>query len=408
MKVVMLCEFFNEELEYQENLLVKYYRKHGIDVTVIASTVDSVFDYYGDKHELDKPTRIYEHNGAKVIKLKYRSIRFRKRLRWYEDITPILEDEKPDLIYLHDIMLNLHEAIGYIKRNPGCKMIMDYHGDYSNSAQNWLSLKVLHGLIRRRLYLNPARRYLSKIFPIVPAGFVFLDEVYKVPASEMELLPLGGDYDRAQSVLKQVDRESHRARLGIGPDDVVVFTGGRFNPIKQTHLLLEAMQRLSLSNVHLLVAGRAENDDYQQRLESIVADNKNVHLLGWQKNDRIYELMAISDLALFPASQSILWQQAICMHLPLVVGDTGGQSVEYLNANKSIITLPADQIRVDRIEAVLRELCSNHELRQEMKNGAIKSAEQLLNWNKLIYKTLQFNHIAELGASPVDRDDSAK
>ena len=48
MKIVMLCDFYFESLEYQENLLVRYYRKHGHEVVVIASTFDSVFDYYNE------------------------------------------------------------------------------------------------------------------------------------------------------------------------------------------------------------------------------------------------------------------------------------------------------------------------------------------------------------------------
>jgi 1,2-diacylglycerol 3-alpha-glucosyltransferase len=41
MKVVMLCEFYNEALDFQENLLVKYYGKHGHEVTVLTSTFES-------------------------------------------------------------------------------------------------------------------------------------------------------------------------------------------------------------------------------------------------------------------------------------------------------------------------------------------------------------------------------
>ena len=72
MKILMLCEFYDETLEYQENLLVKYYKKHGHEVWVITSTFDSIFDYYNDKHNPESPARIYHDRGAKIIKLKYR------------------------------------------------------------------------------------------------------------------------------------------------------------------------------------------------------------------------------------------------------------------------------------------------------------------------------------------------
>ncbi len=387
----MLCEFFNENLEYQENLLLKYYRKHGFKVTIVASTLDSVFEYYSDKHDLQKPTREYEYNGAKIIKCQYRYVRMYNRLRKYNDITPILEAETPDLIYVHDIMLNIDEATCYVKNNPNCKMIMDYHADYSNSGRNWLSLKLLHGLIRKRFYLDPARKFIRKIFPIVPAGFTFLNEVYNIPFTEMELLPLGGDYDLARKIAANVDRKDLRTQLGIDRSDFVIFTGGKLNEVKKTDLLCEAVCNLKNDKIHVLIAGKPDSENYGQLLNDIVGQRTNFHFVGWLSSEDVYNHMAISDIAVFPASQSILWQQAICMHLPLVVGDTGGQSIEYLNMNSSIISLNKEEITSTKLETVVNMLFHNSAVRAQMCAGAAKTASEHLDWNKLIYKTLQFN-----------------
>ena len=149
MKILMLCEFYNETLEYQENLLVKYYCKHGHDVTVITSTFESVFDYYNNQHNNNLPSKIYYDRGAKIIKLPFK-FNFFGKLKKYISIKNIVEEEKPDLLYIHDIMPNMMEMLDYKKRNPHVKMIMDYHADYSNSANNWLSLNVLHKIIRKK------------------------------------------------------------------------------------------------------------------------------------------------------------------------------------------------------------------------------------------------------------------
>ncbi len=387
----MLCEFFHEQLEYQENLLLKYYRKHGFDVTVLTSTIDSVFDYYSDKHDVNKPTREYFFNGARIVKIQYEYVRLKNRLRKYKDITWILEEEQPNLIYVHDIMLNFHEAIRYVKRHPECKMIMDYHADYSNSAKHWLSLQVLHGIIRRRFYLDPARKFLSKIFPIVPAGFKFLNEVYKVPWSEMELLPLGGDYDLAKQISSTVDRVALRRKLGIPSNAFVIFTGGKLEPRKKTQILISAVNRLARNDIHLLIAGKADSEQYGTVLAETAADSPQIHFLGWLNTHDIYTHMAIADAAIFPASQSILWQQSICMHMPLVVGDTGGQSVDYLNPYSNIITLERSEISEERFAEVILELQRDPCKTKQMREGAAKTACELLDWNKLIYKTLQFN-----------------
>jgi 1,2-diacylglycerol 3-alpha-glucosyltransferase len=391
LRVLMLCEFYDENLEYQENLLVKYYRKHGVEVTVVTSTLDSVFDYYGDKHEIDKPAREYQHLGAKIIKQKYRYIRFMSRLRRYEDITPILVREKPDLIFVHDIMLNLPEVVSYHKKNPACKIIMDYHADYSNSGKNLLSLWILHRLIRRCFYLSPARKYISKIFPIVPAGFTFLREIYGVKDKEMELLPLGADTDFAQEVRLNKLGLKVRGDLGIGSDALVIFTGGKLNEAKKTHLLIQALKELSLRQVHLIVVGKAQTQAYESELKSLVDSDPQIHFVGWLSKEQVYAHLHAADLAVFPASQSVLWQQAICMHLPLVVGNSGGQSIQYLNDAQNVIEIPAHEITVNRLKEIITDLANDPVKREQMIRGAEKVTLAKLDWNQLMYKTLAYN-----------------
>ena len=393
MKILMLCEFFNDDLEYQENLLAKYYTKHKHEVVIITSTVDSVFNYYSDKHDINASTREYFHQGVKIIKLQYQWIRLKNRLRKYKNITPILEQEKPDLIYVHSIMLNINEVVRYKKKNTGCKIIMDYHGNYSNSATNWLSLNILHKAIRRIFYLNRARKHISKFFPIVPASFVFLNEVYDVPYSEMELLPLGADTDLGNEIRAKKEGLVIREKLNILKDDLVVFSGGKLHPSKKTELLIEAFLMVQTPQLHLIIAGDSSEAEkaYKEQLLKLANKNPNIHFVGWLNNLEVYKHLDAADIAVFPASQSILWQQAISMRLPLITGDTGSQSIAYLNEYGNIIILSKDEINSDVISDNIQKLITDTQLRNEMKIGAEKITDKLLNWDKLILKTLQFN-----------------
>ncbi len=121
------------------------------------------------------------------------------------------------------------------------------------------------------------------------------------------------------------------------------------------------------------------------------ADNPNIHFVGWLGTTEVYEHFAISDIAAFPASQSILWQQAISMELPLLVGNTGHQSIEYLNLYDNIIILENDQITYDRIRCEISNILLNEELEASMREGAIKVTEECLDWNFLIERTLRFS-----------------
>lgn len=394
MRIFMLCDFYNESLEYQENLLVKYYRKHGHEVTVVASTFESVFDYYNDRHDSALPMRDYEDQGARVIKLPYR-FNVLNRLRAYMRIDALLNEARPDLIFVHDIMLNLPDCVRYVERHPACKMILDYHADYSNSGKNALSLKILHGVIRRR-FLDHARPHLSRIFPIVPAGATFLHEVYKVPHHEMELLPLGADTDVAAEVRRRGDGRALRYSLGIGEDEIVIFTGGKLAPSKQIEVLFDAVARLPSRPLQVVVIGDAgpEHESYRRGLIKLAAGRANIHFVGWLGSLDVYRYLDMANLAVFPASQSILWQQAIAMGLPLIVGNTGHQDISYLNCHRNIVILSKEDIRGDRLADAIDGIVGNPSRMSQMREGAARVAADCLDWNKLILKTLDFKHAA--------------
>ena len=391
MKIVMLCEFYNEDLEYQENLLTKYYLKHGHSVTVITSTFESIFDYYNDRHDNSKPARTYFDLGAKIIKLPYR-YNILNRLRAYTKVDDILREEAPDLIYVHDIMPNFPEAVRYMKSHRDCRMIMDYHADYSNSGKNWISRRILHGILRK-WFLDRARPYLSRIFAFTPAAIPFLHEIYNVPLDEIELLPLGADLDLCAEVKERREGVALRRELGIADDAIVVFSGGKLEPWKRTELLIEAVKSLTSLPLELIVVGEfgARYGGYKKSLIEIAGSRRNIRFVGWLKAPEIYKYLDMADIAVFPASQSILWQQAIAMGLPLIVGNTGNQDMAYLNLHDNIVILGKEDIRSDRLAQELERIASDPVRMRMMGGGAERVADECLNWDKLVQRTLRFN-----------------
>jgi 1,2-diacylglycerol 3-alpha-glucosyltransferase len=394
MKILMLCEFYNEKMEYQENLLAKYYLKHGHAVTIITSTFESVFDYYNDRHDNSKPARTYNDRGARIIKLPYR-YNILNRLRAYTRIDGILESEAPDLIYVHDIMPNFPEVVRYKRRHPDCRMIMDYHADYSNSGKNWISLKILHGILRK-WFLDRARPHLSGIFAFTPAAIPFLHENYQVPIEDIELLPLGADLDLCAEIKAAREGEKLRRALGIADDAIVIFTGGKLEPWKRTELLIEAVKGLESLPLQLIVVGDSGQKflDYKNSLVEAARGHSNVRFVGWRDSREIYKYLDMADIAVFPASQSILWQQAIAMGLPLIVGNTGNQDISYLNLRHNIVILDKYEIRTERLMQEIKRIATDPERLRAMSVGAAEVADDHLNWDKLIQRTLRFNRLS--------------
>ena len=347
-----------------------------------------VFDYYNDKHDNSTPAKSYEDYGAKIIKLPFK-FNILGKIKRYTDISKIVEDFQPDLLYVHDIMPNMFEMLAYKKRNPHVKMIMDYHCDYSNSANNWLSLNVLHKIIRKYRYMDPIKKHISRFYPIVPGSTKFLNEVYGIPLDDMEVLPLGADVDLVAEIKQNNKRKELRENLNIPQDHKVIFSGGKFTPAKKTDLLLEAFLEINRPDLHLIIVGDADEKNllYKNKLVDLSSNNPNIHWVGWQNNRGVYEHLVASDLAVFPASQSIVWQQALAAHLPLIVGDVGEQSLHYLNEFKAIIELEKNQITGENIKDAILETITDENL-AEGKLRAAKTSAKYLDWNHLINKTL--------------------
>lgn len=394
MKIVILSPVYVEGLEYQENLLVKYYARHGHEVHMITSTNTSIFDYIADRHDKSARACTYQRDGATVHRLEY-ALNILHRIEVFAGVRPILERVKPDFIFVRDILPNITDCVRYVKRNPDCTMILDYHADYSNSGKNWLSLKILHGVIRK-WYLDKARPYLARIFPVTPGSEKFLREVYSVPAREMEILPLGADMDLLHQARAADARVALRAALNIPPQDVVIVTGGKLIPPKRTELLIDAFRGLpGQERLHLVIVGQAPKDlpDYYQRLLDAAGGQGNIHFTGWLTPLQIYEHLVMADLAVFPASQSILWQQAIAAGLPLVIGDIAGgdQDVSYLSPYGNVLVLDQNRPMQETLPKALADLVADAPRRQAMADGAVRAAAELLDWDVLVEKTLRFS-----------------
>lgn len=395
MKILMICEFYDPALEYQENALARAYVALGHSVTVVTSTYTDVSDFIAERPPPPTPDRQPTEENPAILRLPYR-FNLLNRLRPFAGLQQILDHVDPDFIFVHDISLNFPEILKYVDHHDGTSIVMDYHGDYSNSGKNWLSRTILHGMIRKH-FLDRARPRIRKILPVVPSGAEFLRDIYRVPSDEMELLPLGADLGMFDRLRRDGVREKLRASLELPAGHVVVFTGGKLTREKRTDLLLRAVADLRQDlQLTLVVAGALPADDpeYTVTLSRFFASGTPVKFLGWLNREDVSGWLLASDIAVFPASQSVLWQQAIAAGLPLIVGDSGKQDPSYLNLCDNVIILTGDQISSSGISTALRDLVVDVERRDRMGQGSLMVARDLLDWNRIAARTLEFVDMA--------------
>lgn len=350
---ICLAAFYIDGFGYQENVLPKLHRRMGHDVVIIAST-----ETYLDHTRLGyvEPASYVNEHGVQVHRLPYAKWvprRLQSKVRAYEGLRAKLEEFEPDLIFVHDVQFwDFLEIRNYVRKRP-TPIFADCHTDYVNSARGFVSRHLLHGFLYRRI-LQRVDPVIDRYLPTLPVRADFLHEVYGLDRAKMELLPFGADDTLTEGLDRMEVRKQMRAALGIPQDAVVLVTGGKLDLRKNIHTLIDRFSQLKtageLANVHLIVFGQA-NADVRGELERIVL-HEHVHMLGWTPANEIYRAFWAADLAMFPGTHSVLWEEAVGHGLGAVFHHWPGMEHLDLGGNVRIIrdATPAT------LEALLREL----------------------------------------------------
>jgi glycosyltransferase involved in cell wall biosynthesis len=316
-------------------MLPKYHVKLGHDVTVIASLLS--FDDEGKVTYLSGPSVRNDEGGFKVVRIAYkRPHKINRFLRRYEGLFELLERESPDIIFCHGLsMVEINTLVRYKKKHPSTAFYADQHGDYINSATNVLSKFILHPIIWR-YYVKKIEPHLVKVYGVTPLRCKFLKEMYGVNPGLIEFLPMGID-DDAIPVEREKVRAAVRERLGVGSTDLLIFTGGKIDKIKNTHVLLDALQHLNRDKIHLVICGvLCPEMEYLKR-----SFNDRIHYLGWCNAEQVMDCMVASDIACFPGRHSTLWEQAVGLGLPAVFKNWDEEQT-HVNVNGNALFVAGD------------------------------------------------------------------
>lgn len=316
MKVVhiCLCGPVTDGWNYQDNMLTKYHRKMGNEVTII--TCKSI---WGKNGVLEKDTRsnYINENDIKVIRLENRIGRdVTSKFKVYKSLYKSIENEKPDILFIHGVaFLDVITIRKYLKKNNTVKVFVDNHSDFSNSATSWISLNILHKVIWRHMakIIEP---YTEKFYGVMPARVDFLTEIYNTPKEKTELLVMGGDDEKISEVKNPQIINKLRETLNISDSDFVIVTGGKIDEAKaQTLLLMEAVKNFN-DNVKLIVFGSVA-ESLKSKFDKL-CDSNNIIYAGWVSSDDSYKYFELANLVVFAGRHSVFWEQVVAQGKPMV------------------------------------------------------------------------------------------
>lgn len=315
----MLESPFTDGLGYQENIMTAKHCQLGYDVHVISynspgSTAPAPRIYTASS---GATIHVLANNSSVLTKVPFVTGWTDKTLGLYSK----LEELAPDILFLHGICAHDHvHVLRYKAAHPEVKIFADNHSDYYNTPVRTLKHKS-YRLVFGRYIGRRIGAVAERVWGVTPWRVDYLKDVYHVPSEKVGLLVMGGDEALIRWAERDSVRQEIRSRYGIPHDAFLVITGGKIDRTKNIHLLIEAVRAIGLNDVHLLVFGRNEGD-MKEYMESL--SDPRIHCIGWIKAEAAYDHFLAADLACFPGTHSVLWEQACASGLPAVFKDWDG------------------------------------------------------------------------------------
>lgn len=377
-----MCGPVTDGWSYQDNLLPKFHRILGNEVTVIASRW--VYDEKGRLTRTGKSVYMNQDN-VKVVRLesKYGTNTLSK-FKFYHGLSASIKSCKPDIIFIHGCQfLDIMRIVKYAKEYPNVKIYVDNHADFSNSASNWLSRNILHRLIWRYC-AQKIEPYTTKFYGVLPARVDFLADMYGISKSKIELLVMGADDELVAAAKSAEVRNSIRKKYGINDDDFLIMTGGKIDAAKkQTLLLMEAVKRINREDVKLIVFGSLTSD-LKLAVESSCC-GATVQYIGWISSDESYAHFAAADLVVFPGRHSVFWEQVVGLGIPMIVKYWEGTTHVDVGGNCDFLY----EDSADEIQNKIQALIDDPVRYKEMQRVAETRGMDIFSYRKIAERSIE-------------------
>jgi glycosyltransferase involved in cell wall biosynthesis len=226
----------------------------------------------------------------------------------------------------------------------------------------------------------------------------------------LSLIPIGSNIRPEPP--EGYDRESWRARWGVGPDDILLSYFGFLNESKGAETLIRALARLiqrerdaqSASNLHspisntqlMMVGGKVGSSDptnvaYLKRVEGLIEElglTDRVLWTGYTPQSEVSANLMASDICVLPYRDGASFRRgsfmaALAHGLP-IVSTWPRVDVPELRHGENILLVPPDA-PIALAEAIAR-LAENPELRRRLGEGAARLAQNF-TWDKIAERT---------------------
>jgi glycosyltransferase involved in cell wall biosynthesis len=366
---------------YQDQLLSKYHKKMGLDVTLITS--HWIFDDNGQLAWDDRDEYVND-DGVKVIRLRIKGKDYLyRKFKRFDGLYETLENVGPDIFFVHGAnLLDNTMLVKYFKSHPDVIVYVDNHADFSNSAKNWVSKNIIHKIIWRH-YARLLIPYTKKFYGVMPARVDFLSEMYGIPNDSIDLLVMGVDDDDVEKALSAGSRTAIRSKYNIAEDDFLIMTGGKIDLFKkQTVTLMKAVNNLKNPKVTLIVFGSVVDE-----LKTAVNEqcSERCQYIGWVDSKETLNYYGAADLVVFPGRHSVFWEQVVGIGKPMICKYWTGTTHVDVGGNVKFLYKDTEEELIEVLDSVINYPTEYG----KMKETAVEKGMKYFSYSQIAKKSLE-------------------
>jgi glycosyltransferase involved in cell wall biosynthesis len=226
----------------------------------------------------------------------------------------MLRESGAQIIHAHQCSAWFYAALSRLI-NPGPKLLLEEHGRFWPEPDN-----AKRRFVNRQLINRLTHRFVAVSKDIATR----LARYEGIPAERIEVIYNGVDAIPRPSVEEIAQR---RIALGLSLDDFVVGTVGRFDPIKNLPMLVDALANVCCTNERvkgLLIGDGPQREAIAQRVRDAGLAGRII-LTGHRDDARLLlPCMDLFVLASFSEGTSVALLEAMSAGLPAVVTAVGG------------------------------------------------------------------------------------
>lgn len=298
---------------------------------------------------------------------------------WRKFISGLFQNEKFDVIHIHDLPLSI---IGVeIKREFNPRLVIDLHENWPALIKTASHTQTFLGrlLSSNRQWIN----YEKKVLPEADMVITIIEE------ARDRVINLGVNSGKVVMVSNTINFENLSIKTKTRNDDsFVIFYGGAINRHRGLQVVLNALKILISKNidVHLWIVG---DGSYRKALEE-QADNlairSNIKFYGQKPFNELLDILSDADVAIIPhvrtdnndASSPNKLYQYMYLDKPIISSDCISLK-RIINETKTGFIYRHDS--AEELASLIEKLNNNKSLLHDLKGNGKKAVTEKYNWN---------------------------